>query len=307
MDETLIIGTGTQKVSQSEYLNGSNEATTSSANTGENFNYIDNMNTSAYLQFVSDQHDKAVETTGRKAHIFLLDKEQTEISDVYKEEIHGRVYLPHFTQRAIYKTNTFISQLSTRNYTETEENLEMEFDFARMVHNIHELKSNSSGKLVVKNISKIPLWFEINNKFIIRNHSEILFEKKLEGTIYNFIDEVSKETKLIELKYIGDSEKLDFLEKVSYKLLPRRSIELNLNNSIYRNVDDVISHGTIIVNDRYKVYQVVGMYPRNDNYGRYISWNVQLELVNLAKADGLPNDYIELVKENQYGLGDVRF
>lgn len=54
--------------------------------------------------------------------------------------------------------------------------------------------------------------------------------------------------------------------------------------------------------DRYRLYQVVGAYPKNDSYSRYISWNVQLELFNLAKADGLPNDYVELIKENQYGL-----
>ena len=272
-----------------------------------NFNYIDNMNSSAYLQFVADQHDQAVETTGRKAHIFLLDKKDTQLSEVYREETHGRLYLPHFTQRAIYKTNTFLSQLDVSNYTEKEESLEMEFDFGRMVKNIYELKSTSSGKLKIINTSKIPLEIEINEKFIVRNHSEILYEKDLNTTIYNFINTVKNETALIDLIYKGDSEEISFLDKVYCKLLPRRSIELNLNNSIYKNVDDVISHGAVIVNDRYKLYQVVGAYPKNDTYGKYISWNVQLELMNLAKADGLPNDYVELIKENQYDLGKVRF
>lgn len=270
-----------------------------------NFNYIDSLMNSTNVQFMADQHDHAIQTTGRKSYIFLLDKVETELSDIYKEEKHGRIYLPHFEQRAIYKTNTFISQLDAANYTEKEEALEMEFDFGRMVHNITELKSKSAGKLTITNSSKIPLDFEINDYLVIRSYTEILYKKKLEGTIYNFINEVLKETSLIKLEYIGDSETLDFLEKLSFRLLPRRKKEIQLNNSIYKNTSDVITRGDLILNDRFKLYQVVGAYPKNDSYGQYISWNVELQLFNLAKADGLPNDFKELIENNQYGLGKI--
>lgn len=270
-----------------------------------NFNYIDSLMNSTNIQFMADQHDHAIQTTGRKTYIFLLDKVETELSDVYKEEKHGRIYLPHFEQRSLYKTNTFISSLDASNYTEKEEALEMEYDFGRMVHNINELKSKSAGKLTIKNNSKIPLEFEISDKFIIRKFSEILYQKKIEGTIYKFINEVMNETNLVELEYIGDSESLEFLERLSFKLLPRRKQEISLNNSIYKNASDVISHGTLILNDRFKLYQVVGAYPKNDSYGQYISWNVELQLFNLAKADGLPNDFKELIEKNQYGLGKI--
>ena len=269
------------------------------------FNYIDSLMNSTNIQFMADQHDHAIQTTGRKTYIFLLDKVETELSDVYKEEKHGRIYLPHFEQRSLYKTNTFISSLDASNYTEKEEALEMEYDFGRMVHNINELKSKSAGKLTIKNNSKIPLEFEISDKFIIRKFSEILYQKKIEGTIYKFINEVMNETNLVELEYIGDSESLEFLERLSFKLLPRRKQEISLNNSIYKNTGDVISHGTLILNDRFKLYQVVGAYPKNDSYGQYISWNVELQLFNLAKADGLPNDFKKLIEKNQYGLGKI--
>ena len=270
-----------------------------------NFNYVDALMNSTNIQFMADQHDHAVQTTGRKTYVFLLDKVETELSDVYKEEKHGRIYLPHFEQRALYKTNAFISSLDTANYTEKEESLEMEYDFGRMVHNINELKSKSAGVLTLTNNSKIPLEFEISDYLIIRKFTEVLYKKKIEGSIYNFINEVLKETNLVILEYTGDSEELSFLEKLSFKLLPRRKQEISLNNSIYKNTSDVISHGTLILNDRMKLYQVVGAYPKNDSYGQYISWNVQLQLFNLAKADGLPNDFKELIEENQYGLGKI--
>lgn len=270
----------------------------------ETFNYSDHINSNTSLQYMANQHDKAIETSGRKAYIFPLDTRETELSNVYKEEKHGRVYLPHYTQRALYKTNSFIIQLNNENYKETEDALEMEFNFQRMVHNIHELKSNTAGKLTIINNSKIPLKIEINDKFTVKNNIQILYEKKIEGTVYNFIDTIKKETKLVNFIYIGDSEELVFLDKVNFQILPRRKYEIELNNSIYKNIGDVINEGDVIVTDRSRLYQVVGAYPKNDNYGQYIAWMVKLELMNLAKADGLPNDYVELIKSNQYGFGE---
>ena len=270
-----------------------------------NFNYIDSLMNSTNIQFMADQHDHAIQTTGRKTYVFLLDKVETELSEVYKEETHGRVYLPHFEQRALYKTNTFISSLDTANFTEKEDSLEMEYDFGRMVHNINELKSKTAGKLILTNNSKIPLEFEISDKLIIRNYTEVLYSRKIEGSVYKFINDILNETSLIKLEYTGDNETMDFLERLSFKLLPRRKKEIALNNSIYKNVSDVISHGTLILNDRMRLYQVVGAYPKNDSYGHYISWNVELQLFNLAKADGLPNDFKELIEQNQYGLGKI--
>lgn len=270
------------------------------------FNYIDSMMNSTNVQFMADQHDHAVQTTGRRSYVFLLDKVDTELSNVYKEEKHGRVYLPHFEQRALYKTNTFLTKLDAANFTDTEEVVELEYDFGRMVHNINELKSKTAGVITITNTSKIPLEYEINDEFIIRNYTEVLYRKKLEGSVFQFINEVKRETQIVKVEYTGDSEELIFPEKTSFKLLPRRKKEIRLANSIYRNTNDVISHGTLILNDRFRLYQVVGAYPKNDSYGQYISWNVECELFNLAKADGLPNDFKELIEENQYGLGKVR-
>jgi hypothetical protein len=267
-----------------------------------NFNYTDNLQSNAYTQFIADQHDKAVETTGRKTYVFKLDKVETKLSEVYQEETNGRIYLPYFEQRGIYKTNNFVSQLGVKNFTETEENLEIEYDFGRMVHIISELKKNTAGKLTIKNISSEPLEIEINDKkLIVRNFRQILYEVNLDNKIYKFVNTVNKQN-LINLTYSGDNEMAVFTDKIMIKLKPRREYELNMNNSIYKNVSDVITHGDAIVTDRGRAYQVVGAYPRNDIYGRYINWNVQCELINLAKLDGMPSEFVEFIKNNQYGF-----
>lgn len=267
-----------------------------------NFNYTDNLQSNAYTQFIADQHDKAVETTGRKTYVFKLDKVETKLSEVYQEETNGRIYLPYFEQRGIYKTNNFVSQLGVKNFTETEENLEIEYDFGRMVHIISELKKNTAGKLTIKNISSELLEIEINDKkLIVRNFRQILYEVNLDNKIYKFVNTVNKQN-LINLTYSGDNELAVFTDKIMIKLKPRREYELNMNNSIYKNVSDVITHGDAIVTDRGRAYQVVGAYPRNDIYGRYINWNVQCELINLAKLDGMPSEFVEFIKNNQYGF-----
>ena len=268
-----------------------------------NFNYTDTLQGNAYTQFIADQHDKAVQTTGRKTYVFKLDKVETKLSEVYKEETQGRIYLPYFEQRGIYKTNTFTSQLGVKNFTETEENLEIEYDFGRMVHIITELKQKTAGVLTIKNISTEPLEIEISDKLIIRNFREKLYETELDNRVFKFINNI-KNQNLIKLSYKGDNEIMPTVDRILIKLKPRREYELNQNNSIYKNVNDVITHGDVVITDRGRAYQVVGAYPRNDIYGRYINWNVQCELINLAKLDGLPAEFVEHIKNNQYGFNN---
>ena len=181
--------------------------------------------------------------------------------------------------------------------------MEIEYDFGRMVHTITELKQKTAGTMIIKNIATEPLEIEINNKFRIRNFRETLYEAELDNRVFKFINNMKKQN-LVELKYKGDNEIMPAIDKVLIKLKPRREFELNLNTSIYKNVNDVITHGDVVITDRGRAYQVVGAYPRNDIYGRYINWNVQCELINLAKLDGLPSEFVEHIKNNQYGFNN---
>lgn len=271
-----------------------------------NYNYVDALQSSSFRQYSSDLADNNIQTRGRKCYIFLLDKKET-ITNVYGEEKTGRVYLPHYIQRGLYKTNTFTGGLSAINFTETEEILEIEFNFDRMVKNINDLKNSSSGKLSIISKSKVPLAISItNNKLKIQKNIETIFEKDLNIPIFKFIEEMKKECSLLEINYTGNTEPATCIEKIETRLLPRRKIELNVFSNTYDNTTDVIENGTIIVTDRYRTYEVLGAYPTCDLYGNYISWTVKCNLVNLARVDGLPSDFNEIIKENQYGIGKIK-
>ena len=273
-----------------------------------NYNYIDALTSSAYKQYSSDQADNNIQLHGRKAYIFLLDKKETK-TNVYEEEKTGRVYLPHFVQRGLYKTNVFSASLSVINYTETEENLEIEFNFNRMVKNINELKTSKSGKLKIVSKSKVPISIIINDSFIIRKEQgEILFKKDFEEkSIFHFLEELNKECSLVKLEYNGNTEDAASTEKVSFTLKPKREKEINVFSSTYKNTTDVIELGTIIITDKYRAYEVVSAYPTNDTYGNYISWTVKCGLVNLARIDSLPSDFNEIIKKKQFNLEKINY
>ena len=116
------------------------------------FNYIDAFNNSSQLEYESKQHDASIELQGRRCYIFLLNREKTEKSEIYNEAIGARIYLPHFEQRALYNMNSWVGNVGLNNYVETEDTIDFEFNFARMVCNIRDLKDKKSGKLTIKNI-----------------------------------------------------------------------------------------------------------------------------------------------------------
>lgn len=274
------------------------------------FNYADSLSSAASRQYMSDHHDHAVELTGRKCYIFMLDKKKTEVSEIYNEAREGRIYLPHFEERALYKTAVFTGSLNIQNYTEAEENTEFEFNFERMVKNIRDLKNKIAGNLSVKNNTSKPIYFDImKNRLVVKTITgTILLNLNLSDyeNINLMIDDAKSKCDLISIIYEGSSEPATSIENHKEKMPPRRASRIEVKDSTYENCGDVIEDGSIILTDHYKAYQVVGGYPTNDNYGEnYISWTCQTNTVNLATIDGLPNDYRELVQDSRYSNSKV--
>ena len=67
----------------------------------KDYNYIDQLKTTAQREYYTEQLDTDVQRTGRWTYIFKLDKSKTD-TNVYGDAKHGRIYLPHFEQRALY-------------------------------------------------------------------------------------------------------------------------------------------------------------------------------------------------------------
>lgn len=269
------------------------------------FNYIDAFNSSSQLEYESKQHDASVEIQGRRCYIFLLDRKKTEVSEVYNEAKNGRIYLPHFEQRALYTLNEFQGLIGLNNYVEKEDTLNFEFNFARMVCSIRDLKDKKAGKLIVKNISEEVFFLSTeNNKFIVRSKNQvILLEEDLTKykSIAAFINAAKKHCSVIELSYEGDMEEAKNINSVSMRLAPNRKEEIWVNDRLYENCGDVIDNGDIILTDKYKLYQVNNAYPTGAMVNEYTSWTCHCNVTDIAIAN-LPDDYRKIIARNSYGL-----
>lgn len=269
------------------------------------FNYIDAFNSSSQLEYKSKQHDASVEIQGRRCYVFLLDRKKTEVSEVYNEAKNGRIYLPHFEQRALYSLNEFQGLIGLNNYVEKEDTLKFEFNFARMVCNIRDLKDKKAGKLMIKNISNEIFFLSIeNNKFVVKSKNQvILLEEDLTKykSITAFINSAKKRCSVIDLSYEGDMEEAKNINSVSMRLVPNRKEEIWVNDRLYENCGDVIDNGDIILTDKYKLYQVNNAYPTGAMVNEYTSWTCHCNVTDIAIAN-LPDDYRKIITRNSYGL-----
>ena len=229
------------------------------------FNYVDAFQSSSQLEYESKQHDAAVELQGRKCYIFMLDREKTEKSEIYNEAINGRIYLPHFEQRALYNTNEWTNNINLNNFVQTEDTMNFEFNFARMVCAIRDLKDKKAGTLIVKNTTEEILHLKTeNNRFCLTSKNFVnLLDLDLTKykSIAAFINDANKKSSVLELSYEGD----------------------------------------IILTDKYKLYQVNNVYPTGLIMNDYISWTCKCNVMDNALAN-LPNDYRKIVARNQYAL-----
>jgi len=273
------------------------------------FNYVDSLQTAAQKQYFSNIHDTAILQTGRRAFIYPLDKKLTK-TDIYNNTLN-RVYLPHFELRALYKTNAFVPNLSLDGmYQEKEENMEFIFNFERMVNTIRDLKDSISGTFKIRNVSKEEMLIEISNGMFKATTplGVVIFNEKLEdySSVRLLIDSISEQTDFIRLEYDGNSEPASSINNFHTILKKGNTFEVNVDNSIYKNISDVIEAGFVIITDRARVYSVVSAVPENDSYGNeYIGWKCMGKLENLAVVDTLPNDAKQLVQKLTYGLSKI--
>lgn len=268
------------------------------------FNYVDSFKQSSQLEYQSKLHDNAVQLQGRRTYIFKLDKQKTDLS-VFGEAKDARVYLPHFEQRALYNTNEWTGVVNTNNYSEKEETLSFEYNFARMVYNLRDLKDKIAGELTIINKSEEIFHLVIeNNTFLLKSKNAVtLVELKLSDykSISLFINAAQKACSLISLSYSGDMEEASNIFNINTRLLPNRRLKVNVKDRTYLNCADIIDVGDIILTDSYKLYQVQNAYPSGNYINEYLSWTCKCNTCDIALAN-LPDDYRKIVTRHQYNL-----
>lgn len=275
----------------------------------KSWNYTDALHSAATAEYYAMQNDTAIQQTGRTTYIFKLDKKVTDTSNVYGDATHGRIYLPHFEQRALYKSVQWAGELGLNIYEEKEENTELTFNFDRMVNNIRALKNKVSGKMTIGNSNEYPIRFVVEDGYLtIDGMSTTIIKEDLSkfGSIKALISAVnSNTTSNITMTYEGDGERASLMQSMDMAILPGHTKYVDIKNGLYENCTDVIELGDLIMTDKYKLFTVVSAYPSDDSINDYVSWTVKGSIIDMSKVDGLPEDYRAIINRSRYGLPKV--
>jgi hypothetical protein len=272
-----------------------------------NFNYIDNLNSSATRAYYSDLADSQIESYGRKTQIFLLDKKATETDNLYKSEKYSRIYLPPFEQRANYATNVFAGTLNFNGYEEIEPQIDFIFAFDRMVHNIRNLKDKISGKLTIKNRRKDTILINIKEKKLIlfADGKEIAkYDLKL-FTIKQLVSELNKAVGIVS-SYEGNDERADFFNHINNITIGKgKEKTFPVYDNTWANCTDVIEQGAVLVTNKFRAYIVTVAIPSNDDYNEYVYWNCKADLAEMSMLQGLPMEYRKTIEKHRYNLPKI--
>jgi hypothetical protein len=276
----------------------------------QEWNYIDWLQSSSARAYQSSLLDKEIQAQGRLAYIFLYDKVATVVDEVYNTEKISRVYLPHFAQRSQYKTNTWTAQLNLNIYEEQEQNLIFSFNFDRMVQSIRALKDRINGTITIQNKRKTSITLKIeNNHFILFINENILLDENISRyqskhqSVKKFISWLNNNVIDVKFTYEGNDDLTDTIKAKAPLIIQRgKTKTINIKDSTYDNASDAIENGAIIITDRFRAYQVLNAYPQNDQFGQWIVWNCEGNLIDLSKVDGLPANYRSIIEKNRYNL-----
>lgn len=247
-----------------------------------------------------------MELYGPKIQVFKLDKEATQIHELYIEEAEsGRIYLNPFEIRSLHDDGKWHGFLGTNIYSEQEGSMIMYVNFENMVQIISDLKrahianvyisySGSGTPTIQKKDNKLTFWIGkvkyMEYDLSDRRYSTI---RKL-ATAINDYDDFQ-----VELEGENDlSRNLVDFERTGFS---NRQVLIYTEDNAFQNVTDVIEMGDAILTNKYRLYEVLDAAPAGDFGWEYTTWKLECKLASPENFN-LPGNYIEMIKKNEYGL-----
>ena len=274
------------------------------------FNYFDALNNSQTTQWVSTLNEKYINLVGQPILVYKLDKVETPIDDLYNETHTSRIYLPPFEMKAQHLVNPYTQNMGTEYlYSEREEVTQFVINFNDMVAKIRDLKASHISDLNISyNGSGIAFAENNNNIFSLWINCQKVAEFDLKDNNYNTIQKLANRIKQISgfsATYTGKNDASINLVSFSKTRLKNKILNIYSPNLTYKNCTDIIENGDIIIDSTARAYQV------NENlFSNSSMWSYQTMVLECTKAKidytNLPGNYVQQLKERQFGLKKIR-
>lgn len=260
-----------------------------------------------FNEWIDYMNKSYIDLYGPKIKVFKLDKVATQIDDLYMEEKRtGRIYLPPFEIRSLHDDNKWVGFLSTRGLEEQEQNMTIFVNFNNMVQKIHELKTAHVCNMAIKykGNSGRPSAQKIDNIFTIWVGDGKYFELDLNDPKYSTISRLTGFINSYDDWEINLQGKNDLSKNlINFARTDFSNTELMIysEDMTYKNITDVIEIGDGILTNKWRLYEVMNIYPAGDFGWNYTTWKIDCRLAEPEKMN-LPGNYIELLRQKEYGL-----
>ncbi|MGV9141918.1 MAG: hypothetical protein ACOC1X_03170 [Promethearchaeota archaeon] len=275
------------------------------------FNYYDEITKGGTKDWISYLNYHYIEVSSPEVYVFKLDKEKTDIDELYGGEEFGgaRIYIPPFVMRAFYLDNEWTQQLGTDTfpYLEIQEDIVFAVNFDNMVNTIRDKKMARKSEVFIEYTKDKEVTAEKRSStLILKVNDETEKEFDLESsecrTVKKLVSEINN---LDGFKSYYEGENDISSNIVTFKETRFQNKKLNMfsEDDTYKNMTDVIEKGDLILTEKYFLYEVQSNLPAGD-----IGWDYSIMLLtantrSLDKAE-LPNNWNELIREREYGLRD---
>ena len=238
--------------------------------------------------------------------VFKLDKTETKIDDLYKES-NNRIYLNPYNMRAFHLDLYFGQELGLFGTEEMEETMIFTVNFEDMVQKIRDLKnSHITDMFISYSGTGTPSILKSNDTLIIKVSGSILASYDLTDYNYNTTKKLATAINTIDYWTVTLQGKNDSsINLVDFNEVSFLNQTLNIfsEDISYANITDVIESGDAILTNKMRLYEVMNAQPYGDFAWDYVTWRLDCKLARLDLMD-LPSNYLEEIKENQYGIKD---
>lgn len=273
-----------------------------------NFNYFDELKYGTAQQWISYLNQGFMELSSPRIKIFKLNKTSTELKELYGEVKYSRIYLPPFEMRAWHLDNTWRQVLGegTMPYLETQETMQFGLNFDEMVRKHRELKTRHITDIYITYTGNSTASIEKNeNNLTIYVNGSQFVSYDVSKAKYNTTKKlVSELNTLPEIKatHEGDNDKSTSLVDFSRTQM-RGRVNIFSQDPTFSNITDVIEQGDTILTHNFFLYEVMQNRPGGDFGWDYALFLIDAQLRTLDEAQ-LPQNFIEQIKRQEYGLRD---
>ena len=262
----------------------------------------------AWVSFLNNSY---MEFNGIDIYVFKMDKEETDIDDLYGGENFGgsRIYLPPFQIKSIYLEKEWTQNLGTDTfpYLEVQEDAVFSVNFENMVKIIRDLKHKYLSEIQIKHSGNSTVYAQKEeNKFEIHLNG-IVHSFDLKDSRYRTTEKLKKEINTIspeiQATLIGENDLSNNLVNFRKTSFMKKSLSVFSEDETYKNSTDIIEKGDLILTDKFFLYEVHSNIPSGNFGWNYSTLTLTGNVRSLDKVE-LPNNWNDLIRRREYGLRD---